>query len=148
MEYDEAIQLLRKGQYRSQNNDLFNEDMYVKCAIERCKRLPLAISIISGLDLGSNNDLKNIITAIGKKDLLPDCKFNTFVVFDISVGQLQQNDQKLFRSLGVFVAEDIPIESIISLWGLWDISSDDVTGILKRLHQRSLLNFVDTDRLV
>ena len=148
---DEAIQLLRKGRYISNNYDSIDQNTYIKKAIKSCRGLPLAIRVISGLDLQTNNDWQNVILKIINKDsraqeLLPDYEFNVFGAFDISVNQLKQDDQKLFRSLGVFKAENIPIESIISLWGLWDISKDNVTCILEMLHRRSLLNIVDVDR--
>ena len=116
--------------------------------IKSCRGLPLAIRVISALDLKTNNDWENVIQRIINKDsiaqeLLFDYDFNIFSAFDYSVNQLEEDDRKLFRSLGVFKAENIPVESIISLWELWDISKDDVTSILEMLHRRSLLNFVD-----
>ena len=125
--------------------------MYIKSAIKSCRGLPLAIRVISGLDLQGDDDWQKVILKIMNKDsraqeLLPDYEFNIFGAFDLSVNQLKQDDQKLFRSLGVFKAVNIPVESIISLWELWDISKDDVTCILEMLHRRSLLNFVNIDR--
>ena len=119
--------------------------------IKSCSGLPLAIRVISGLDLQTNNDWENVIQRIINKDFraqeLPfDYDFNIFSAFDYSVNQLEEDNRKLFRSLGVFKAENIPVESIISLWELWDISKDDVTCILEMLHRRSLLNFVDDDK--
>ena len=119
--------------------------------IKSCRGLPLAIRVISGLDLQTNNDWENVIQRIINKDciaqeLLFDYNFNIFSAFDYSVNQLEEDDRKLFRSLGVFKAENIPVESIISLWQLWDISKHDVTCILEMLHRRSLLNFVDDDK--
>ena len=121
--------------------------MYIKSAIKSCRGLPLAIRIISGLDLQGDDDWQKVILEIMNKDsraqeLLPDYEFNIFGAFDLSVNQLKQDDQKLFRSLGVFKAVNIPVESIISLW---NISKDDVTCILKMLHRRSLLNFANID---
>ena len=72
--------------------------------------------------------------------------FNIFGTFDLSVDQLEAKDQELFRSLRVFKAVDIPVESIKSLWGRYNISKYNVTDILEILHRRSLLNFVDEDR--
>ena len=148
---DEAIQLLRKGRYISNNYDSIDQNTYIKKAIKSCRGLPLAIRVISGLDLQTNNDWENVIQRIINKDFraqeLPfDYDFNIFDAFDFSVNQLKQDDRKLFRSLGVFKAENIPVESIISLSELWDISKDDVTSILEMLHRRSLLNFVNDDK--
>ena len=119
--------------------------------IKSCRGLPLAIRVISGLNLKSNDDWQKVIQEIMKKDYRVNKRktgydFNIFSTFDLSVDQLGQDDQKLFRSLGVFKAVDIPIESIISLWGQWDISQYNVPDILEMLHWRSLLNFIDIDR--
>ena len=122
----------------------------VKNAIEKCKGLPLAISIVGGLNLRTDDGWQNIINTITDKDLkaqqlLPDYNFDIFATFKLSVDELDERDQKLFSLLGVFKAENIPIESIISLWGLKDII---VTAILQNLHRRSLLNFMDSNWLV
>ena len=139
--------MLRKGPFISTNDDFIDQNT-INEVIKSCRGLPLAIRVISGLDLQTNNDWENVIQRIINKDFraqeLPfDYDFNIFGAFDFSVNQLKQDDRKLFRSLGVFKAENIPVESIISLWELWDNSEYDVNSILEMLHQRSLLNFVD-----
>ena len=150
------MQLLRKGNYKVNNDDSIDDNIEIskiKRVIKSCRGLPLAISVISCLDIQSNNGWENIITAISKKDFdsqefVHNYKFNIFGTFDLSLNQLNQGDQNLFRSLGVFNAVDIPVESIISLWKLWDIGEYNATLKLKKLHRRSLLNFVNVDRLV
>lgn len=125
--------------------------MLVQKAIESCKGLPLAISVIGGLNLQSDNDWQDLVKRITNKDLetevlLHDYDFNLFVTFQLSVNQLNQRDQHLFRSLMVFKPVKISLQSIISLWGLQDLSKDMITIALKKLHQHSLLIFVDSCR--
>ena len=146
------MELLRKRRKTDNNEDLSSNTL-VKHAIKSCGGLPLAISIISGLNLQSDHDWQNVIKTITNKDLeaeelLADYNFNIFATFQLSVDQSNQRDQDLFRSLAVFEAVNIPLESIISLWGLQNISRHIVTTILKKLHRRSLINFVDVGRLV
>ena len=148
------MQLLDKRRNEGSTYKL-TENVLVKNAIKSCQGLPLAISVISGLNLQTDDGWQNVINTIVNKDLqaeelLPDYDFNVFATFKSSINQLNQRDQNLFRSLGVFKAVEIPVESIISLWGLQieDINRDIVTTKLKMLHRRSLLNFVNEDRLV
>ena len=150
---DEAIQLLGKGRHERKNENSTDKKRLIKRAIKSCRGLPLAISVIRGLDLQSDDSWRNVITTITTKDsetieLLDDYDFNIFATFELSVNQLNQDDQNLFRSLGVFKAVKIPVESIASLWGLWDITKDNVTPKLKKLHRQSLLNFDISHRLV
>ena len=145
------MQVLQKRQTKD-NHYKLRDNMLVKYAIDSCKGLPLAISVIGGLNLRSDDDWQNVIKTITKKDLeteelLSDYDFNLFGTFQLSVNQLSERDQRLFHSLGVFKAVKIPIQSIIALWGLLDISEDMVTTILKKLHRRSLSKFVDSHRL-
>ena len=116
------MQLLGNGRNQGNNDDENDKNTLIKRAIKSCRGLPLAISVIRGLDLQSNDDLRNVITTLTKKDsetieLLDDYDFNIFATFELSVNQLNQDDQNLFRSLGVFKAVNIPVESIASLWG-------------------------------
>ena len=150
---DEAIQLLGKGRHERKNENSTDKKRLIKRAIKSCRGLPLAISVIRGLELQSSDDWENVITTISRKDsetqeLLSDYDFNIFATFELSVNQLNQDDQNLFRSLGVFKAVDIPVESIASLWGLWDISKNNIIPKLKKLHRQSLLNFNQSHRLV
>ena len=149
---DEAIQLLGKGRHERKNENSTDKKRLIKRAIKSCRGLPLAISVIRGLELQSSDDWENVITTISRKDsetqeLLSDYDFNLFGTFQLSVNQLSERDQRLFHSLGVFKAVKIPIQSIIALRGLLDISEDMVTTILKKLHRRSLSKFVDSHRL-
>ena len=139
--------MLRKGPFISKNYDSIDQNT-VNEVIKSCRGLPLAIRVISGLNLQTNNAWKNVIQEVMREKsrvrVQPlDYNINIFGAFDLSVNQLEEDDRKLFRSLGVFKAENIPVESIISLWELWDNSEYDVNSILEMLHQRSLLNFDD-----
>lgn len=148
----EAIQVLQKRRSKDNNYKLTN-NILVKDAIYNCKGLPLAISIIGGLNLQSDKEWQDIIKTITEKDLpsevlTPDYDFNLFATFQLSVNQLDKREQQLFRLLGVFKAVQVPLQSIISLWKSQDISEVVTVTILKKLNQRSLLKFVDNHRLV
>ena len=76
------IKLLKR---RITNNDYnATSNMLVKHAIKSCRGLPLAISVISGLNLQTDNDWQNIIKIIINKDLevqelLHGYDYNVFV---------------------------------------------------------------------
>ena len=145
------MQIFRKGRFISKYYASIDIDKSIKPAIKSCKGLPLAIKYISGLYLQSDDDWQNVIQEIMRKDSDvykgdTGYDFNIFDAFDSSVNQLEQDKQNLFRSLGVFKAANIPVVSIISLWGQLNIRKYDALTILEMLHRRSLLNCVDIDR--
>lgn len=149
---DEAIKVLQKRRNKA-NNYILTDNTFVKDAINTCQGLPLAISMIGGLNLRSNEDWQDVIEIITKKNLqteeiISDYDFNLYGTFQLSVNKLNQQDQRLFHSLAVFKAVKIPVQSIIALWGLQGISKDMVPTTLKKLNQLSLLEFIDSYRLV
>lgn len=127
--------------------------MLVKDTIQRCKGLALAISIIGGLNLKNDEEWRDVIKIISEEDFLSqavthDYDFNLFGTFQLSVNQLDEYDQQLFRLLGVFNPVQIPLESIISLWTSKSNNKLKTIARLKKLNQRSLLKFIDGPRLV
>lgn len=149
MKDDEALQVLLKRRKKDNNYKLTNNS-FVTDAIHSCSGLPLAISVIGGLNLYSDEEWKDIVKIITEKDLSTevhthDYDFNLFATFHSSVNQLDEREQHLFRLLGVFKAVPIPLQSIISLWGIGKVKA---TTLLKKLNQRSLLKFFDNQRSV
>ena len=145
------MQIFRKGRFISKYYASIDIDKSIKPAIKSCIGLPLAIKTISGLYLQSDDEWQNVIQEIMRKDFQVNKRdtgydFNIFDAFDLSVNQLEQDQQNLFRSLGVFKAANIPVVSIISLWGQLNIRKYDALTILEMLHRRSLLNYVDIYR--
>ena len=140
-----------KGKYIKKNFTSIDQNNHVKKVIQKCHGLPLAIRIISGLLIESDDDWQKVIKEIIEKNYTTDklktgYTDNIFNAFTFSVDQLSEVNKKFFRSLGVFEAVDIPLKSIISLGKQLDISNNSVINIISILHQRSLLKFVDKGR--
>ncbi|EDV20298.1 uncharacterized protein TRIADDRAFT_61232 [Trichoplax adhaerens] len=137
---DEAMALIAKRREYDCHQTFLNSDT-VKNVIKSCAALPLAISIIAGLDLQSDEEWEEIRKRICSKDLmndLPDYELNVFNTLDLSVSKLNDSEKSLFRLLGVFRAVEIPLASVICLW---KIEITKGIELLKMLNRRSLLKY-------
>ena len=142
----EAIQIIQIRrhddiQYVLKGNQL------VQDVIDRCGRLPLAMAIIGGLNLKSDDDWQDVIDVIvtpKSESMAHDYRENLFQTFELSIKQLNSKHAELFRSLGVFKAVNISLQSITSLWQVKEL---EAKPILKELNSRSLLTFEDGNRL-
>lgn len=114
-------------------------------AINSCGRLPLAIALIGGLHLKSDQQWKNVIHAIEKEeigDLPANYEFNLYGTLSLSIKYLDPGKQQYFLLLGVFKRVKIPIGSIMSLWKQNECTT---ISLLQEFHHKSLLSFIETN---
>ena len=143
LEYDEAVQVIAKGQNRMENSQNLDDLQSIKEVIEGCCRFPLAIILISGLQLSSSQDWNNIKTLLesqDRPDRMPVHKFNLFAIITQSIQQLETNEQNCFYWLGVFKRVSIPIGSIAALW---NYNKQDTFKLIFKLRDKSLLKYVE-----
>lgn len=126
--------------YRLEDNKL------VLDVIERCDGLPLAIAIIAGLNLKNDEDWKDVMKMI----VAPESEFKTneyhenlYRTIELSINTLSQKHAELFRSLRVFKAAKMSLESVAALW---QVQLLEAKATLQHLHSKSLLTFVDAKR--
>ena len=138
MTSDEAFQLLAKYNKNLDVNALSN-NQYVSEAIEACNGLPLAVKVISGLQIQHDQHWQQLTALI---DHQPGHKALTSVslpfhrLLKFSLVHLDTDERHRFRLLGVFKKEPIPIESIQSLW---KCSQIETNSLLTKFHHRALL---------
>lgn len=141
-EYDEAIQVIAKGQKIEDLQDLY-DNQSIKGVIEGSYGFPLAIGLISGLQLSSSqdwDDVKTILKSQDRPDRMPVHKFNLFAVIKQSIQQLDFDKGVSYRLLGVFKQVPIPIGSIAALW---NCSRQDALKLIYQLRDKSLLKYVE-----
>lgn len=139
MTNDEAVELLAKHNNNLDRKGSSNE--YVLKAIESCQGLPLAVKIISGLQIQLEKQWQQLTAFIGYhpgKDPLTTSNFPLHRLFHYILQQLDIDECYRFRLLGVFKKTPIPIDSIQSLW---KCSRTEATSLLIMFHQRSLLRY-------
>lgn len=139
---DEAIQVIHKRRHQDIKY-MLQSNQWVQDVIERCGGLPLAIAIIAGLNLNSDEDWRDIIEMIitPKSEFkTQDYRKNVFQTFELSIKQLSPKYGELFRLLGVFKAAKISLQSIVSLWQVHPLHAKSILG---ELHSKSLLTFAD-----
>lgn len=115
-------------------------------AIESCTRLPLAIAIITGLELESEEDWRNAVHHIERQDIdiSPiDYQFNLYGTFNLSIQKLSDENKSLLSLLVIFKRVPIPIESIMAIWRKDKFATK---SILNELCNKSLLTCSDTER--
>ena len=146
MTVDEAIQIIQIRRH-AQIEYVLKGNKLVHDVIDRCGRLSLAMAIIGGLNLKSDEDWQHVIDVIvtSKSECTAhDYRENLFQAFELSIKQLNPKHRELFRLLGVFKAVNIPLQSITSLWQTQKL---EAKSILKKLNSRSLIAFEDGNRL-
>ena len=114
--------------------------------LERCGHLPLAIAIVAGLNLKSDQDWQDVIKIISTSkptSKTHDYRLSLFHLFEISIKQLNPKHVNLFRLLGVFKAVKISLQSIVSLWQIPEL---EAKLILAELNSKSLLTFENRKR--
>ena len=114
-------------------------------AIQRCARLPLAIAIMGGLHLRTNKEWEKAVDVIATTDLQSkpgNYEFSLHRAITLSIQQLEPEEQKIFRLLGVFRRVQIPLQSIMTLWN-YDLLQ--TKSILLNLSCKSLIKYQDTD---
>ena len=105
----------------------------------------MAIALIGGLHLKSDQQWKNAIYAIEKEeigDLPANYEFNLYRTISLSIQDLETSKQHYFLLLGVFKKVKIPIGSIMSLWKQNECTT---ISLLQEFHHKSLLRFVETN---
>ena len=120
------------------------DDETIQTIIQGCNYLPLAVDIVVSLQLEGYTNWKQLLTIISTQDLpteLKDFKFNVFGLFELSINQLNEREKQLFRLLGVFKAEPIQIQSIMSIWNM---NETEAIALLKQYHGKSLLKYNET----
>ncbi|EDV19574.1 uncharacterized protein TRIADDRAFT_61940 [Trichoplax adhaerens] len=139
--FDEAIELLSLHRH-DRDTQVLRDNPIIKNVIDSCAGLPLAINLIGGLHLDTNEDwnkAKAIISNKSKKVRLANYNFNLHGTLQLSVESIEENDRRLFESLVVFKRVNIPIESIASLWNCDEQDTDD---LLVEMNNKSLLRYV------
>lgn len=126
-----------------------NNELVTK-TIEECDYLPLAISIIAALNIQTDQEWKDAINIITKKDFpskleeLEDYSNNLFNTFALGVKDLKDEVRDLFFWLGVFKPVKITLASIVSLWTEKEsLSLLEIKELLRKLSGRSLLKFTE-----
>lgn len=114
-------------------------------AIKKCLGLPLAITIIGGLRLRTNEEWEKVVDIVAKTELQNkpgNYEYSLHKAITLSIEQLDPQEQKIFRLLGVYRRIPIPLESIMTLWDydLWHTKS-----ILQNLSSKSLIKYQDQD---
>ncbi|RDD46820.1 Apoptotic protease-activating factor 1 [Trichoplax sp. H2] len=134
----EAMQILAK--YYSEEK-LSQHRQLVLQAINKCAGLPLAISLIGGLNCKTSNDWENAVNTIERRDMIDtqrEYNFNLYAAFDLSINHLDHKERVLFQLLSVFKRVQIPKTSIMALW---NEDKHYAELCLKNLNARSLLKF-------
>lgn len=107
--------------------------------IRNCCGLPLAISMIGGLDFKYEADWEHAIQIIMRRDAfhsLHEYNYNLYKTFDLGISALNDKEKLLYQSLAVFKRVLIPKQSNMALWHL---NRHDTKVLLKKLNARSLL---------
>lgn len=129
-------------QHKRYTKNLRQNQLVVQ-TIENIRYFPLAVSIVAGLCLKTDQEWQQAIDATSIKDTkakLTEYKFNLFAVIRMCINKLDEKKRDLFRQLGVFKQVEIPTRSIICLW---QYSEQETITLLKELDSRSLLQYHD-----
>lgn len=145
MTYTEVIQILALHQHKRYTKKL-RQNQLVAQAMDNIRHFPLAVAIVAGLCLKTDQEWQQTIDATcinDPKAKLSQYKFNLFAVITMCIDQLDQKKRHLFRQLGVFKHVEIPIRSIICLW---QMNEQEAVDLLKELDSRSLLQYHDNSQ--
>ncbi|EDV18876.1 uncharacterized protein TRIADDRAFT_62659 [Trichoplax adhaerens] len=138
--YDEAIELLALLAVND-NDQTLRQNPVVKNVIDSCQGLPLAITLIGGLDLKTDEEWNKAKDIIAKKSAdieLAHYGFNLYGTLQLSVDTLNDEIRRLFEQLAVFKRVGIPIQSVASLWNYDEI---EARNLVKKMHNKSLLTY-------
>ncbi|EDV19208.1 uncharacterized protein TRIADDRAFT_62368 [Trichoplax adhaerens] len=138
--YDEAIELLALLAVND-NDQTLRQNPVVKNVIDSCQGLPLAITLIGGLDLKTDEEWNKAKDIIAKKSAdieLAHYGFNLYGTLQLSVDTLNDEIRPLFEQLAVFKRVGIPIQSVASLWNYDEI---EARNLVKKMHNKSLLTY-------
>ncbi|EDV19090.1 uncharacterized protein TRIADDRAFT_62462 [Trichoplax adhaerens] len=138
--YDEAIELLALLAVND-NDQTLRQNPVVKNVIDSCQGLPLAITLIGGLDLKTDEEWNQAKDIIAKKSAdieLAHYGFNLYGTLQLSVDTLNDEIRPLFEQLAVFKRVGIPIQSVASLWNYDEI---EARNLVKKMHNKSLLTY-------
>ena len=126
------------GKYYPENVLSDNRQQILQ-TIRNCAGLPLAISLIGGLNFKHENEWEHATQIIMRKDTfytLPTYNYNLYKTFELGIDALDENERLLYQTLAVFKRVHIPKQSIMAIWHM---NRHDTIGLLKKLNARSLL---------
>ncbi|RDD35933.1 Apoptotic protease-activating factor 1, partial [Trichoplax sp. H2] len=128
-----------------ENAKICKEEAWINDIIKASGGLPLAIGLIGGLGLRTNEQWKNALNSIRDAKCpveIPNYEHNLWGTMELSIKNLGEHEQK-FRQLGAFKYPKVSIDSITSLW---QCEKEAGQSILREFHSKSLLKSLDYDR--
>ncbi|EDV21016.1 uncharacterized protein TRIADDRAFT_60338 [Trichoplax adhaerens] len=140
--YQEAIQVLALYQNKRYTKKLRQNEL-VKQILENIRYLPLAVVILAGLRLKTDQEWQEVLAKTEVQDSsfklkFVEYRFNLFEIITICINKLDIKKRDLFRQLGVFKRVKIPIHSIMCLW---QCNQNEAVGLLEELDSRCLLKY-------
>ncbi|EDV20025.1 uncharacterized protein TRIADDRAFT_61449 [Trichoplax adhaerens] len=139
---DIEVREVFKKYEKIENAEICKEDPWIDDIIIASGGLPLAIGLIGGLGLRTNEQWKNALNSIRDAKCpikIPNYENNLWGTVELSIKNLGEHEQK-FRQLGAFKYPKVSIDSITSLW---QCEKEVGQSILRKFHSKSLLKSLD-----
>ncbi|RDD45529.1 hypothetical protein TrispH2_003549 [Trichoplax sp. H2] len=139
---DIEVREVFKKYEKIENAEICKEEPWIDDIIIASGGLPLAIGLIGGLGLRTNEQWKNALNSIRDAKCpvkIPNYENNLWGTVELSIKNLGEHEQK-FRQLGAFKYPKVSIDSITSLW---QCEKEVGQSILRKFHSKSLLKSLD-----